>query len=108
MGRRVLNAIEIIRQVYAHDGKLLLEDDRIKVEAPVPLPDNLRQVIRMHKPSIMVALGSPLDIAVASVLEELRPNLPQALRKLSDDKLLALVNWSIITAWGRMIRKDSN
>ena len=94
-----MNALEIIRLVYAHGGKLTLDGETLRVSAPAPLPDSLRQALREHKPSIMVALGVPLDVVVCKVLAELRRHLPQSLQQLSDEKLLALVNWSIIVAW---------
>jgi hypothetical protein len=53
----------------------------------------------------MIALGAPLDAAVASILTEVRPYLAPALKKLPDDRLLALVNWNIITAWGEAMRR---
>ena len=40
-----------------------------------------------------------LGTVVGAVLEEIRPELPPSLRKLPDDRLLVLVNWSIIAAW---------
>ena len=100
-----MNAMDIIRAVYALDGKLTLEGDKLTVKAPAPLPDNLRQALREHKPSVMVALGAPLDVVAANILKEIRPNLSPVLRALSDDKLKVLVNWSIITTWERAIRK---
>lgn len=36
-------------------------------------------------------------------LTELRPYLPKGLAQLPDDKLLALVNWSIMAAWTRLV-----
>jgi hypothetical protein len=99
-----MNAVEIIRAVYAHGGKLTLDGDALRVSAPAPLPDSLRQALREHKPSIMVALGAPLDVVVCKVLAELRQHLPQSLQQLSDEKLLALINWSIIAAWERAIQ----
>ena len=53
----------------------------------------------------MVALGVPLDLAVAGILKEIRPYLSPPLRKLPDDRLLALVNWNIIAAWNRAMRE---
>lgn len=95
------NTYEVIREVYNCGGKLMLEGDSLRVSAPEPLPENLRQALREQKPSIMVALGAPLDVVVAGILKEIRPHLPEALRELSDEKILALVNWSIIAAWER-------
>lgn len=100
-----MNALEVIRQVYALDGKLTMGEGKLKVLSLAPLPDDLRQALREHKPSVMVALGAPLDVVVANILEELRPNLPKSLQTLSDDQLLALVNWSIMAAWERAIQK---
>ena len=100
-----MNAMDIIRAVYALDGKLTLEGDKLTVEAPAPLPGNLRQALREHKPSVMVALGAPLDVVAVNILKEIRPNLSPVLRTLSDDNLLALVNWNIIAAWGRAMEK---
>jgi len=99
-----MNAVEIIRMVYAHGGKLTLDGDSLRVSAPAPLPDNLRQALRGHKPSIMMALGAPLDVVVCKVLAELRQELPQSLQELPDEKLLALVNWSIMAAFERAIQ----
>ena len=100
------NAIDVIRQVAMLGGQLSLKDDGVglHVSVPAPLPEEVRQALREHKAAIMVALGAPLDTVVASVLEEIRPQLPPALQRLPDDKLLALVNWSIIVAWQRSMR----
>ena len=94
-----MNALEVIRSVYAYGGKLTVDGDELRVSAPAPLPDSLRQALREHKPSIMVVLGAPLDVVVCKVLAELRQHLPQSLQQLSDEKLLVLVNWTIMAAW---------
>jgi len=100
-----MNPFELIRQVQFFGGQLTLEDEgrRLHVKAPAPLPNDLRLALREHKTFIMVALGAPLDAAVASALSEIRPHLPYGLRKLPDDRLLALVNWSIMVAWAKAI-----
>jgi len=95
------NALDTIREVYALGGNLRLEGDGLIMEAPRPLPEVVRKRVRQYKPAIMVAFGAPLDSVVAQVLEEIRPHLPRALQGLSDSKLLALVNWSIIVAWNK-------
>ena len=95
------DALEVIREVYALGGRLRLEGGRLLMEAPQPLPEQIRKAVREHKPAIMVALGSPLDAAVASILEEIRPHLPSVLQGLPDGKLVVLMNWSIIAAWNR-------
>ena len=77
----------------------------IEIEAPSALPDDLVSEIKEQKPAVLVALGAPFDDAVSSILAELRPNLPPALRNLSDSKLLIMVNWSIMAAWQKTIDK---
>jgi hypothetical protein len=98
-----MNAIEIIEKVREHDAELAVEGDRLLVRGTgSPLPDDLRRALQEHKAEVMVALGAP---AVASVLKELRPHLPKTLRGLADDKLLVLVNWSIIASFEKAVRE---
>jgi hypothetical protein len=52
----------------------------------------------------MVALGAPVEETVASILADIRPNLPPAIRALPDGSLLALVNWSMLHAWSKAAR----
>jgi hypothetical protein len=56
----------------------------------------------------MLALGAPLNTAITSVLAELRPHLQPALRKLPDDRLIVLINWSIIAAFDRAVMQVSH
>jgi hypothetical protein len=101
-----VNAIEIIEQVRAHDAELVVENDRLLVRGRVdPLPEDLRRALRDHKVELMVALGVPPNRTVASVLKEVRPHLPKTLRELPDDRLLVLVNWSIITSFEKAVRE---
>lgn len=101
-----MNAMEIIQQVRAHDADLFIEDQRLMVRgAKAPLPADLQQALREHKAEVMVALGAPLDRTVASVLSEIRPHLPPPLRRLPDDRLITLVNWSIMAAFESAVRK---
>jgi hypothetical protein len=104
-----VNAVEIIEQLRAHDAELVVEDDRLLVRGRAnPLPEDLRRALRDHKAELMVALGVPLDRTVAFVLAELRPYLPKSLRGLPDDRLLVLVNWSIIAAFEAAVREASH
>lgn len=104
-----MNAIEIIERVRACDAELVVEDDRLIVRGRAgPLPDDLREALKQHRAELMIALGVPMDRTVAGILKDLRPHLPEALRRLPDDRLLALVNWSIIAAWETAIRKVVN
>lgn len=101
-----MNAIEIIERVRACDAELAVVDDRLVVRGRGnPLPDDLKEALAQHKAELMIALGTPIDRTVAGILKELRPHLPAALRQLPDDRLLALVNWSIIAAWETAIKK---
>jgi hypothetical protein len=98
-----MSAIGLIRDVYSFGGRLSLENGKLVVEASTPLPSGLLDELAAEKPAVMVALGAPLDAAVAEIVEEIRPFLPPAIRRLSDTKILALVNWSMIAAWNRAI-----
>ena len=99
-----MSALEVIRRVEAMGGRLVLDDGKLKLRAAAPLPEELTAAVSQEKVAIMVALGAPLDTVVSKILEDIRPHLPASLRRLRDDRLLALVNWSIITAWGRSVR----
>jgi hypothetical protein len=96
--------MDVIRRVEALGGQLVLADGSLRVRAPQPLPDDVMAALAEHKASVMVALGAPIDVIVASVLRELRPHLPRPLQVLPDDRLLVLVNWSIIAAFEKAIR----
>jgi hypothetical protein len=95
------SAFQLLQRVKALGGSVSFSGDDLQVEAPSPLPPDLMDQLRQEKPAILVALGAPFDTAIASILKELRPNLPVSLRDLSDTKLLVMVNWSIMEAWGR-------
>jgi hypothetical protein len=99
-----MTAFEIIRRVEALGGSLRVDGPDLKVAAPAPLPDELLAEVAEYKPAIMIALGAPMDSAVASILGAIRPYLAPALKKLPDDRLLALVNWNIIAAWETAVR----
>ena len=101
-----MNAIDIIEQVRAHNAELVVSDDRLLVRGrSAPLPEDLEQALREHKAELLVALGVPIDRTVSSILRELRPHLPAPLRRLPDDRLLVLVNWSIIAAFDAAVRQ---
>jgi hypothetical protein len=68
------------------------------------LPEELKEAIAKHKGELMVALGEPINHTIAGILPDIRPHLSKALQRLPDDKLLALVNWSIIAAWEKAVR----
>jgi hypothetical protein len=99
-----MNALEIIEQVRAHDAELAVENDRLVVLGQGEgLPADLMAALQEQKAAVMVALGASFDTAVSSILAEIRPYLPPALKVTSDANLLALVNSSILHAWGRAI-----
>ena len=100
-----MNALEVLRQVEAHGGHVLLDGRELRVRAPRPLPDHVMDALSAKRESVMIALGAPLDTVVSGILDDIRPQLPPGLRLLPDDKLLALVNWSIIAAWEKTVQK---
>ena len=46
------------------------------------------QEVRAHKAELLIALGVPMDQTVAAILGDLRPYLPQSLRRLAERCLL--------------------
>ena len=97
-----MNALDIIEQVREHDAELVVEENKLIVRGKGErLPEDLHAALREHKAEIMVALGAPFDAAIASILDEMRPYLPPAVKRLSDRNLLALVNWSMVHAWNK-------
>lgn len=102
-----MSALDVIRRVETLGGHLLVEGNELKLRATVPLPEDLVSAVSNEKLAIMVALGAPMNVAVASVLAEIRPHLPRSLRSLPDDRLLTLVNWSLLAAFDGAIRKVS-
>ncbi len=48
----------LVAEVERHGGRLLLRGDRIRVEAPTPLPDALMVKLRRHKPELLAVLRS--------------------------------------------------
>ena len=99
------SAFELLQRVRLLGGSISVRGGDVEIEAPSPLPEDLVSQIKEQKPAVMVALGAPFDDAVASILSELRPNLPPGLRNLPDGKLLVMVNWTIMAAWQRTIEK---
>lgn len=101
-----MNAVEIIEKVREHEADLELVDDRLVVRGwAEPLPEDLKEAIAKHKGELMVALGEPANHAIAIILADIRPHLPKALQRLPDDKLLALINWSVMAAWEKAVRE---
>ncbi len=99
-----MNALEVIQEVEAQGGSLAIEHDDLRVRASAPLSDDLMDALAEQKPAIMIALGAPMDMAVAAILADIRPFLAPALKRLPDDRLLALVNWNIIASWNAAVR----
>jgi hypothetical protein len=100
-----MSALEVIRRVEVLGGHLVIEEGHLKVRASAPLPDEILAAVRNEKASIMVALGEPLDTVLSGVLDDIRPHLPETLRNLADDRLLVLVNWTILNALNASVRK---
>ena len=100
-----MNALSIAQAVQELSATLLVAHGQVVVRSRGPLPEELQQEVRAHKAELLIALGMSMDQTVASILGDLRPYLPQPLQRLSDDRLLALVNWSIMAAWGRALNE---
>ncbi len=98
-----MNALDILNQVREAGGCIGVDGARLVLTGSQPLSPDLQQAVRDHKAELLVALGVPLDCAVASILGELRPNLPRALQQLGDAKLLVLVNCSLVAAWEKSV-----
>jgi hypothetical protein len=99
-----MSALEVIRRVEALGGRLVLDAGKLKLRAPEPLPEELTAAVSDEKAAIMVALGAPLDTVISEVLKDIRPYLTKSLKRLPDDRLLVLVNWSIMAAWEKAVR----
>ena len=102
-----MNALGIAQAVQELGATLVVEHGQVVIRSHTPLPDGLQQEVRAPKAELLIALGVPMDQTVASILGDLRPFLPQSLQRLADDRLLALVNWSIMAAWGRALKEVS-
>jgi hypothetical protein len=98
-----MNALDLIRRIESLGGRIELESDGLRLHASTPLPDELVEAVGKQKVAIMLALGAPLNTAITSALAEVRPYLSPSLRRLSDDRLLILVNWSIMSAFDRAV-----
>jgi hypothetical protein len=103
-----MSALEVIRRVETLGGRVLLEPGGLRLRAAAPLPEDLVAAVGKEKVAIMLALGAPLNTAITSILAEIRPHLPPAMRKLPDERLMLLINWSIIAAFDRAVMKVSH
>jgi hypothetical protein len=102
-----MNALEVVRRVEMLGGRVVLEADGLRLRADVPLPDDLVAAVSREKVAIMLALGAPLNTAITSVLSELRPYLSPALRRLPDEKLIILFNFSFMAAFDKAVSNFS-
>lgn len=97
-----MNAAEILEEVRSHGAELFLRDGKLVVRGSgAALPETLQAEIKGCKAELMIALGSPMEPTIASILADIRPYLPDALKRLPDGSLLVLVNWSIVHGWNR-------
>ena len=97
--------LAVIREVYALGGRLLLEGDRLVMQAPEPLPESVRTLVRQHKPELMAALGAPVESVLRSMLCDLRTRLPPSLATLSDESLLRLLTMTLLYCWKDAIQR---
>ncbi len=67
-----MSAVEVIRRVEILGGRLFVDEDgKLRVQAQEPLPQQLVDDIAADKPAIMVALGTPMNTVIHSVLGEI-------------------------------------
>ena len=99
-----MSALDVIRRVEMLGGRLVLDGKSLRLQAQNELPGQVVADVSEEKAAIMVALGAPIDTVIGAVLDEIRPELSPALRKLPEDRLLVLVNWSIIAAWQKKVQ----
>ena len=98
-----MNALEIIEEVRAHEAELVPVGRRLFVRGRGErLPGHLHAELCAHRTEVIVAMGGAMG--ASEILADLRPNLPPNLRALADERLLILVNWSIMAAWEKTIR----
>jgi len=99
--------MEVIRKLQILGGELILENDGhdLRVKAPCPLPQELWEALCENKLAIMATMAVPLDTAATVILTSIRDFLPPALRRLPDERLLILVNYSILAGWQETIRR---
>ena len=56
-----MSVVELLERVEALGGTLARDGDRLVVEAPSPLPADLVEELRDHKPALLVALRAPTE-----------------------------------------------
>jgi hypothetical protein len=101
-----MNALEIIQQLRALDADVVLEGKGLIIRGNgAPLPEELHAALREHRAEVMVALGAPAQMSVEAVLDEIRPYLPPALKDVSNENLIVLINWCVIHAWNRAVKE---
>jgi len=100
-----MNAIELIKEVEKRGGKVSLQDGQVVIDSKRSLPADLIEQFKQEKPSILVALGAPMEPTIVTIIDEIRPHLPPAIRSLPAGKLLIMVNWSILAAWNKAAQK---
>jgi len=100
-----MNALEVIETVRSYDADIVVESNKLIVRGKGErLPDDVRAALKQHKAEILIALGAPYDVTLAEVLRDIRPHLLPALQTLPDDKLLLLVNLSMMQAFNKAVR----
>ena len=78
-----MSALDVIRRVEMLGGHLVLDGKALRLQADKELPGQVVADVSQEKAAIMVALGAPIDTVIGAVLEEIRPELPPALRRLT-------------------------
>jgi TubC N-terminal docking domain len=103
-----VDAAELLIKLRRLGLAVSLEDaDKVAIAPKTLLTSDLRQEIVEHKSEVLTLLHREEEVKriLSETLESLRPYLSPSLAALEDEKLLALVNWSIMVALRRLVDK---
>ncbi len=102
---------EIIHEIYRYGGRIEASGDRLNLRAPEPLPGELMERIRQHKPEILRELtGAEIaeQLAERAAIQEFDGGLPRqraeqaAIERLRvyEYRLTDSVDWLVLIAPG--------
>lgn len=95
---------DIIVQVRAAGGRIMIIEDRLKVRAPLPLPDKLVAELRLHKAEVMAFLTRPV---ARVVLLHCPPGVPETWTQGVADLLAMTCPASCPDAKWQALREDA-
>ena len=95
---------DIIAQVRAAGGRIMIIEDRLKVRAPLPLPDKLVAELRLHKAEVIDFLTRPV---ARVVLLHCPPDVPETWTQGVADLLTMVSPASCPAEWWEALREDA-